>query len=155
MSYKRFFLESGYFAACDILGAIHATKISGNFALQLNGSFRSNWKSFEKSAHLSRWTTLLGWIGQIEMDRSILLFRSILNPSTPLFGIFYHNIVLCVRISIVLLYAIQINTLALNKTNRIIFVGLSVFRYQRVFNSERRMLTEVPQCPWNILVWML
>jgi len=31
------------------MGAIHSTKISGNFGLKLNGSVRSNWKSFEKS----------------------------------------------------------------------------------------------------------
>ena len=30
------------------LGAIHSTKISGNFGLKLNGLVRSNWKSFEK-----------------------------------------------------------------------------------------------------------
>ena len=34
---------------CEILGAIHSTKISGNFGLKLNGSVRSNRKSFEKS----------------------------------------------------------------------------------------------------------
>ena len=33
----------------DSLGAIHSTKISGNFGLKLNGSVRSNRKSFEKS----------------------------------------------------------------------------------------------------------
>ena len=31
------------------MGAIHSTKISGNFGLKLNGSVRSNRKSFEKS----------------------------------------------------------------------------------------------------------
>ena len=30
-------------------GAIHSTKISGNFGLKLNGSVRSNRKSFEKT----------------------------------------------------------------------------------------------------------
>ena len=30
------------------MGAIHSTKISGNFGLKLNGSVRSNRKSFEK-----------------------------------------------------------------------------------------------------------
>ena len=31
------------------MGAIHSTKISGNFGLKLNGSVRSNRKSFEKT----------------------------------------------------------------------------------------------------------
>ena len=31
------------------MGAIHSTKISGNLGLKLNGSVRSNWKSFEKT----------------------------------------------------------------------------------------------------------
>ena len=30
-------------------GAIHSTKLSGNFGSKLNGSVRSNWKSFEKT----------------------------------------------------------------------------------------------------------
>ena len=33
----------------DSLGAIHSTKISGNFGPKLNGSVRSNRKSFEKT----------------------------------------------------------------------------------------------------------
>ena len=33
---------------CCIMGAIHSTKISGNFGLKLNGSVQPNWKSFEK-----------------------------------------------------------------------------------------------------------
>ena len=33
----------------EILGAIHSTKISGNFVPKLNGSVRSNRKSFEKT----------------------------------------------------------------------------------------------------------
>ena len=32
----------------DTGGAIHSTKISGNFGLKLNGSVRSNWKSYEE-----------------------------------------------------------------------------------------------------------
>ena len=36
-------------ARATILSAIHSTKISGNFGLKLNGSVRSNRKSFEKS----------------------------------------------------------------------------------------------------------
>ena len=32
-----------------VLGAIHSAKISGNFGLKLNGSVRSNRKSFEKT----------------------------------------------------------------------------------------------------------
>ena len=34
---------------CGFWGAIHPTKISGNFGLKLNGSVRSNRESFEKS----------------------------------------------------------------------------------------------------------
>ena len=33
----------------SIMGAIHSTKISGNFGPKLNGSVRSNRKSFEKT----------------------------------------------------------------------------------------------------------
>ena len=36
------------------MGAIHSTKIFGNFGPKLNGSVRSNRKSFEKN---KRWTT--------------------------------------------------------------------------------------------------
>ena len=32
-----------------VMGAIHSTKISGNFGPKLNGSVRSNRKSFEKT----------------------------------------------------------------------------------------------------------
>ena len=35
--------------ALDTKGAIHSTKISGNFGPKLNGSVRSNRKSFEKT----------------------------------------------------------------------------------------------------------
>ena len=34
---------------CVSVGAIHSTKISGNFGPKLNGSVRSNLKSFEKT----------------------------------------------------------------------------------------------------------
>ena len=34
---------------CKVTGAIHSTKISGNFGPKLNGSVRSNRKSFEKT----------------------------------------------------------------------------------------------------------
>ena len=33
----------------EIMGAIHSTKLSGNFGPKLNGSVRSNQKSFEKT----------------------------------------------------------------------------------------------------------
>ena len=48
------------------MGAIHSTKISGNFSLKLNGSVRTNRKSFEKVVHLSRWSSFFGWTGPIE-----------------------------------------------------------------------------------------
>ena len=53
------------------LGAIHLTKISGNFGLKLNGSVRLTGKVSKKAVRLSRWTSFLGWTGPIEMDRSI------------------------------------------------------------------------------------
>ena len=71
------------------LGTIHSTKISGNFGLKLNGSVRSNRKSFEKVVHLSRWTSFFGWTCPIEMDCSIWPFRPNLNPRSSLFGIFH------------------------------------------------------------------
>ena len=37
------------YAQTDTTGAIHSTKISGNFGPKLNGSVRSNRKSFEKT----------------------------------------------------------------------------------------------------------
>ena len=49
-------------------GAIHSTKISGNFGLKLNGSVRSNRKSFEKTGppfkvyHFSRSDRLEFWL---------------------------------------------------------------------------------------------
>ena len=46
-------------------------------------------KISKKAVHLSRWTSLFGWTGPIEMDRSIWPFRPILNSRTSLFGIFH------------------------------------------------------------------
>ena len=52
----------------DSLGAIHSTKISGNFGPKLNGSVRSNRKSFEKTGppfevdHFSRSDQLEFWL---------------------------------------------------------------------------------------------
>ena len=54
-------------------GAIHSNKISGNFGLKLNGGSVQPEK-FRKN--LSRWATLLGWTGPIQMDRSIWPFRA-------------------------------------------------------------------------------
>ena len=64
-------------------GAIHSTKISGNFGPKLNGSVRSNWKSFEKTGppfevdHFSRSDRSGLWIiapiDVIEVERVILL----------------------------------------------------------------------------------
>ena len=39
-----------FYPRCKTLGAIHSTKLSGNFGLKLNGSVRSNRKSFEKTS---------------------------------------------------------------------------------------------------------
>ena len=50
------------------MGAIHSTKISGNFGPKLNGSVRSNRKSFEKTGppfevdHFSRSDRLEFWL---------------------------------------------------------------------------------------------
>ena len=52
---RNIFLLSQRFAIlimqdnADTMGAIHLTKISGNFGPNLNGSVRSNRKSFEKT----------------------------------------------------------------------------------------------------------
>ena len=52
----------------DYLGAIHSTKISGNFSPKLNGLVRSNRKSFEKTGppfevdHFSRSDRLEFWL---------------------------------------------------------------------------------------------
>ena len=43
-------------------GAIHSTKISGNFGPTLNRSVRSNRKSFEKTVGRSGWN--FGWKGR-------------------------------------------------------------------------------------------
>ena len=49
-------------------GAIHSTKMSGHFGPKLNGSVRSNWKSFEKKGppfevdHFSRSDRLEFWL---------------------------------------------------------------------------------------------
>ena len=63
-------------------GAIHSSKISGSFGPKLNGSVRSNRKSFAEISppfevdHFSRF------------DRSDWPFRPILNPRTSLFRLF-------------------------------------------------------------------
>ena len=52
----------------ELLGAIHSTKISGNFGPKLNGSVWSNRKSFEKTGppfevdHFSRSDRLEFWL---------------------------------------------------------------------------------------------
>ena len=60
-------------------GAIHSAKISRNFGWKLNGSVRSNRKSFEKLVPLLRWTTFSG-----RTDRKFWL-----NGSRPPFCIRY------------------------------------------------------------------
>ena len=45
-------------------GAIHSTKVYGNFGPKLNGLVQSNQKNFEKLVHLRRWTTFPGRIGR-------------------------------------------------------------------------------------------
>ena len=48
LSHVRYLLEEKGFRLLS-LGAIHSTKISGNFGPKLNGSVRSNRKRFEKT----------------------------------------------------------------------------------------------------------
>ena len=71
----------------QIMGAIHSTKISGNFGLKLNGSVRSNRKRFEKTGspfevdHCSRsdrLENLVEWIAPLnwETDALQILFDS-------------------------------------------------------------------------------
>ena len=56
------------FQAAKLVGAIHSTTISGNFGPKLNGSVRSNRKSFEKTGppfeveHFSRSDRLEFWL---------------------------------------------------------------------------------------------
>ena len=47
-------LGYGYGVINLTMGAIHSTKISGNFGPKLNGSVRSNRESFEKTVQFSR-----------------------------------------------------------------------------------------------------
>ena len=60
------------------MGAIHSTKISGNFDPKLNGSVRSNRKSFEKTGppfevvHFSRSDRLEIWLNG---SRPIILIK--------------------------------------------------------------------------------
>ena len=52
----------------ETLGAIHSTKISGNFGPKLKGSVRSNRKSFER-VQLLRWTTFPGRNGPHNVNK--------------------------------------------------------------------------------------
>ena len=56
----------------DIKGAIHSTKISGNFSPKLNGLAQSNWKSFEKTPfevdHFSRSDQLEFWLDGLRLE---------------------------------------------------------------------------------------
>ena len=64
------------------MGAIHSTKISGNFGPKLNGSVRSNRKSFEKTGpsfevdHFSRSDRLEFFVERIAP--SVFYYLSIL-----------------------------------------------------------------------------
>ena len=58
----------GWKSKLETQGAIHSTKICGNFGPKLNGSVRSNGKSFEKTGppsevdHFSRSDRLEFWL---------------------------------------------------------------------------------------------
>ena len=73
------------------MGAIHSTKISGNFGPKLNGSVRSNRKSFEKTGppfevdHFSRSDRLEFWLNG---SRPITIFPMV---KYPLFERFYSS----------------------------------------------------------------
>ena len=67
------------------MGAIHSTKISGNFGPKLNGSVRSNRKSFEKTGppfevvHFSRSDRLEFWVnGSRPLSQGLFSLRSLL-----------------------------------------------------------------------------
>ena len=66
--FPTFYFNFFYLWRPDNLGAIHSTKISGNFGPKLNGSVRSNRKSFEKTGppfevvHFSRSDRLEFWL---------------------------------------------------------------------------------------------
>ena len=71
------------------VGAIHSTKISGNFGPKLNGSVRSNRKSFEKTGPpfevvlFSRSDRLEFWLNG---SRPVSRFEVILCESDVCFG---------------------------------------------------------------------
>ena len=64
---------------CNTLGAIHSTKISGNFGPKLDGSVRSNRKSFEKTGppfevdHFSRSDRLEFWLNGSRPPCSVIM----------------------------------------------------------------------------------
>ena len=67
------------------MGAIHSTKISGNFGPKLDGSVRSNRKSFEKTGpplevvHFSRSDRLKFWVtGSRPLSQGLFSLRSLL-----------------------------------------------------------------------------
>ena len=72
------------------MGAIHSTKISGNFGPKLNGSVRSNRKSFEKTGppfevdHFSRSDRLEFWFDRAAPSVAIAVcvtFEQRIRPS--------------------------------------------------------------------------
>ena len=65
-------------------GAFHSTKISGNFGLKLNGTVRSNRKSFEKIGPPLEVDHFF-WLDRSDQNEP---FRPTLNPSTSLCGTF-------------------------------------------------------------------
>ena len=65
------------------MGAIHSTKIYGNFDL------RTGWIGLVQPERFRKNYEKMGWTGAIEMDCSIWPFRHILNPSASLFDIFH------------------------------------------------------------------
>ena len=81
-------------------GAIHSTKISGNFGPKLNGSVRSNRKSFEKTGppfevvHFSRSDRLEFWLNG---SRPRSLHFCILHPAYILFSVCSLHFTLCLH----------------------------------------------------------
>ena len=73
---------------CEIVGAIHSTKISGNLGLKLIGSVRSKWKSSKKRVHFLRWTASVGPV-RSKLTVQFDLFDQFVNPSTSLFVTFH------------------------------------------------------------------
>ena len=82
-------------------GAIHSTKISGNFGPKLNGSVRSNRKSFEKTGPpfevvlFSRSDRSEFWLNGSRPYSPVILWKKIGQPATNCNRRFFNGFRLC------------------------------------------------------------